>query len=792
MKLQAKILWKSGAAAAAILFVVLFVIGLLLNHSLQIYSGETRKHSIEVLKRNVFLLSGCDVTRLNACFASLEDKLNLLILKSSSSGGRIDSTAFPAGAEIRSAGILIQNPNGGIRCEFPSAMKISDFPEELLRFLRFTGSRNYSLVFSKKNHSMWAALAVRNPDGGARLAAFELNPAPLLGGSEWTESNSCLAFVYGEELWGSWNNLSHRNALPKELLPAMTDLGRGLPPVVNVPGTVETEEITMKTPVLFRTWELVGATLSVRTTPAQGLRLVRAMPLEPSLDEAETVHPSSYNTLFLILVLLAGFGLLLQLVANLFILRPLSDAISDAIHFVTAIAKSDFTGSKLQLGNSEEFVQLSGELNHLRDKLAGTLVRLKRSHERELQVRRESEDANRIKNALLTDLAVMMKEPLGALIGFSDLLLKKKELLGDHAGMIRKLHDQSLELNRISNRLGRLIELDSPDREPVFAGFDLLALIQQIFDAHRSSASARRLKYEMNCSRGPACDIVSDRNLLASILDLALTTLIQSAPEGATISLGFSVLGDTGQFRFGVSGSPNGKSLAEDYLAYLDAERPSVQTGEAAFFLDLVLLSSKARILGAETEIVAFENGFDTLVTVTLPFSDPPGFVPEKSMEANLVSPEEERRMRSLMTSTSIFGLERDSFVPKQRKIGILIANRSESSQTLLSMMLENEEDVELYFAKSPAECYEQLKNDRIALLLLDNNLQEPDCYECLLRIRKELRPKLLIFVLSAILTDGERSRCLQAGADLCIQKPVIPEDLLANIHKFIVREKQA
>jgi len=85
-------------------------------------------------------------------------------------------------------------------------------------------------------------------------------------------------------------------------------------------------------------------------------------------------------------------------------------------------------------------------------------------------------------------------------------------------------------------------------------------------------------------------------------------------------------------------------------------------------------------------------------------------------------------------------------------------------------------------------EAIEILKGDTgIGIILLDMMMPEMDGYEAIPRIKNmALGEKLPIIAVTAQAMKGDRERCLEAGADGYIAKPIDVDALISELKQYI------
>jgi two-component system, cell cycle response regulator DivK len=88
--------------------------------------------------------------------------------------------------------------------------------------------------------------------------------------------------------------------------------------------------------------------------------------------------------------------------------------------------------------------------------------------------------------------------------------------------------------------------------------------------------------------------------------------------------------------------------------------------------------------------------------------------------------------------------------------------------------------------AQSAAEGIQKLISEsRIGIILLDMMMPEMDGYEAIPKL-KELRPELPIVSVTAQAMVGDREKCLDAGADEYLAKPIDMDRMMFLLRQYL------
>jgi CheY-like chemotaxis protein len=119
----------------------------------------------------------------------------------------------------------------------------------------------------------------------------------------------------------------------------------------------------------------------------------------------------------------------------------------------------------------------------------------------------------------------------------------------------------------------------------------------------------------------------------------------------------------------------------------------------------------------------------------------------------------------------------------------ILIVDDDARNVFALATVLE-EHDMEIVCSKNGKEALSKLqKNDDIAMILMDIMMPEMDGYEAMREIRKQTRFRQLpIIALTAKAMKGDKAKCIEAGANDYLAKPVDTEQLISLMRVWLYR----
>lgn len=362
--------------------------------------------------------------------------------------------------------------------------------------------------------------------------------------------------------------------------------------------------------------------------------------------------------------------------------------------------------------------------------------------------------ANQAKQNFLASMSHEIRNPLNGIIGVVRILKKKEQAAGLSSKEISYLDACSRHLNQLLGQTLDYSSLESGKIRTQIASFNPNTLLEEVTQMHQEIAEKKGLDLILDRPKVPH-NWCGDPVLLKQILINLVSNAIKYTPEGAvTVTLHYEELEDSVDARFEVTDTGPGIPAAMQALIFEEFERlpESIQQQIPGTGLGLTISAKMARIIGGE---------------LTLDKDHTPGarFVLRAEFGIDLYLPSQHRDAEDCPPA----------LLPGRHALVAddMDFNRYISAEVLQSMgaEIDQAEDGRIALAKLQTKHYD------IAVLDLSMpELSGIEVVETFLRQHPQHKPQLI--ALSAYNTAEIEAKCLAAGFDHFIEKPLDPEKL--------------
>ncbi|HET9236627.1 MAG TPA: response regulator [Oligoflexus sp.] len=396
---------------------------------------------------------------------------------------------------------------------------------------------------------------------------------------------------------------------------------------------------------------------------------------------------------------------------------------------------------------------------------------LRKSEEAAEAAQKVAEVASHTKTEFLANMSHEIRTPMGAILGFSELMLAPAATRDDRIKFAGIIHRSSRNLSRL---LDDILDLSKVESGHLTIEKRDIVLEDVIFDAIellRKRADDKGLQLHVTIDADVPKRIITDSARLTQIIINLLGNALKFTEKGGvslTVRAPATQMGDAPSFQtltFAITDSGIGISPQQAQHLFKPFSQANASTSRryGGTGLGLALSRRLAQMLGGDVVLAESAIGkgsrFEATIQVGLPVSEA------------VITP----HMKSPLTQTSPQSLA-------GRRI--LVVDDAEDNRLLLNLFLRN--------IGATVECVEnaQLGISRALAtpfdaILMDIEMPDVDGYQATRQLRSEGYQGPIIAI-TAHATQEVRFKCIQAGCNDFMTKPINRDSLLKQVRQHI------
>ena len=435
------------------------------------------------------------------------------------------------------------------------------------------------------------------------------------------------------------------------------------------------------------------------------------------------------------------------------------------------------------------FNEMSAQLREARDEISEHQIQLERKVEertRELNLMRiEAERASVAKSHFLANMSHEIRTPMTAILGFVDALLERprdEEQRRNFLGVIKRNGTHLLEILNTILDLSKLeagrMEIEEIECSPVETAEEVAGLL-------RGRAREKNLAFELECQPEVPAIIYTDPTRLRQILFNLAGNAIKFTRTGTVLlRVGVEPVEGSGVLYFDVIDT--GIGIPADQIESLFHPFTQADSSHTRKYggsgLGLAISQQLAALLGGELA-VASQPGSGTCVRLTLRLDAAKLGGPALSSRVSAVpvpGPTDPARAEGALPDTASAANAPSppgaAAAPAAPRARVLLAEDTADSQMLISLLI-----TELGYSVQTADngCIavdEALdawhREEPYDVILMDIQMPELDGYAATTALR-DAGYEGPIVAITAHAMGGSRERCLEAGCDDFLTKPI-------------------
>jgi signal transduction histidine kinase/CheY-like chemotaxis protein len=393
---------------------------------------------------------------------------------------------------------------------------------------------------------------------------------------------------------------------------------------------------------------------------------------------------------------------------------------------------------------------------------------LARVHESDL--RKAAEAANLAKDEFLATVSHELRNPLGAILGWSRLLVENRDpqrlskglaVIERNARAQVRLIEDILDVSRITS--GKVVLV--PQR------VQLANVIQNAVESIRPVAAAKGVRLA-EVPGGAQVEVLADEDRLHQVVWNLLSNAVKFTPEGGAVRIGTTQEGP----RVVIHVEDTGRGIAPELLPHVfDRFRQgdaSTTRSHAGLGLGLAIVRHLVELHGGTVSARSEGEGRGAAFEFTLPIS---GVGPPQSASASARAGGET-------------GWASTAWEPTLAGIRVLVVEDEDDTRDLVTVALQ-ESGATVSVASSVAAAMGILASSQIAVIVSDIGMPLQDGYSLIRWLRSEGPPASRTtpaLALSAFARTEDRQRALSAGFQAYASKPIDPKILVRMVAALV------
>jgi PAS domain S-box-containing protein len=374
---------------------------------------------------------------------------------------------------------------------------------------------------------------------------------------------------------------------------------------------------------------------------------------------------------------------------------------------------------------------------------------------------KRAQKADRLKSQFLANMSHEIRTPLTVIDGAVH-LLQKNSLSPEQKELLAMMRDSDEQLLQLINAILDWARIEAGQTKVVKKEFVLKETVKNIISGFEFEAREKNLEIEMICPRHLPSMISTDEGKLTQILSNLISNALKFTEKGkvevrldkeSNSSIRFSVE-DTG------IGIPKEKLLLT--LSKFYQMNGTTRREHGGVGLGLPIVKELVDLLGGKMELKS-KPGKGSLFCFSLPcIPSKKRLVPDR--DGNGTPPKTEERVK--------------------KGVNILVAEDDSSTYNIIRRFLE---DCTISRAVDGEDVLKMIKEKSYDMVLMDIQMPRMDGLEATRRIR-EKDSDLPIIAVTAGSFKADKDKCLAAGCNDYIAKPIVPQKLIAKINQYAVK----
>lgn len=454
------------------------------------------------------------------------------------------------------------------------------------------------------------------------------------------------------------------------------------------------------------------------------------------------------NFVMVILILVVGFTEGLSLILTMIFGRGLTRSLRDLNAAALRVSQGDYCQS-VPVTSQDELGSLARSLNTLISNL-----------KRQTSIRQTAEHASETKNLFLANMSHEIRTPLNAILGFSELLADPDLPNEERQRFSQIIKRTGASLTTIINDILDISKVEADQIEVEMQNFSLSQLMSDLYALLKMRCEEKGIELIFEARRIPSDQIQSDPSRLRQILANIIGNAIKFTDRGS-VQVIYQVLNSQLVFWIHDTGGGIPADRVDRLFKPFSQGDDSVRKKYGGTGLGLMISRRLAQLLGGNVILLENRPTYGSTFEVRVHYEP--------------ASPR--------ATAYLIDHVEPVPHGPAiLAGVSVLVVEDSKDNQLLAGAFLTRV-GAHVTFADNGRAGIEAVERGKFDAILMDLQMPVMDGYTAVRELRRK-GYKTPIIALTGYTMKSDQEKCLSAGFDAYLSKPLERDRLISCVHK--------